>query len=135
MTSSIPHSVKAAHLPSELAVLRLLLTGHLTEDSLTAGLEPVIGELQHGSHRFGLIVDCLTMTGYDAAARSLFVSWNKSNRKRFCGIAILTRNRLWHMVISSMSLASGQRMKAFASQQEASVWLSLMARSDGERET
>jgi hypothetical protein len=75
------------------------------------------------------------MTGYDAAARSLFVSWNKLNRERFVGIAILTRNRLWHMVISSMSLASSQRMKAFGSAEEATVWLSQLARSTGAEES
>jgi hypothetical protein len=69
------------------------------------------------------------MTGYDAAARSLFVTWNKANRSHFCGIAVVTRNRLWHMVISSMSLASGQKMRPFSSNEEAAVWLSLLGKS------
>lgn len=129
MASTIPHALKVANTAGLPRTLRLQLIGHLTEDSLTAALEPVITELQHLTGRGGLIVECLTMTGYDAAARSLFVSWNKLNRDRFNGIAILTKNRLWHMVISSMSLASGQKMKAFASVEEANVWLARLARS------
>jgi len=103
------------------------LTGHLTEDSLTDALELVLSELQRVTTHCGLLVDCSMMTGYDPAARSLFVSWNKLNRNRFYGIAIVTKNKLWHMVISSMSLASGQKMKAFASGEEASEWLARLA--------
>ncbi len=126
MASSTSHPVPAA-----LRVLGIRLNGHLTEDGLTSALEPVIAELQRVNTRCGLTVDCLAMTGYDAAARSLFVSWNKLNRSRFCGIAILTKNILWHMVIGSMSLASGQKMKGFASKEEATAWLSLLGKSSG----
>jgi ABC-type transporter Mla MlaB component len=121
--------MQVLHATASLRVLKLRLSGHLTEDSLTSSLAPIDAELKQVNTRCGLEVDCLAMTGYDATARSLFVSWNKANRCHFCGVAIVTKNRLWHMVISSMSLASSQKMSAFASSEEAAVWLSLVGKS------
>ena len=128
MTHAQPDLLEPIQPVATTSILRVQLTGHLTEASLTASLEPTASELQQATGRCGMIVDCLLMTGYDSAARSLFVSWHKLNRIHFFAIAIVTKNRLWHMVISSMSLASGQKMKAFDSQQEAEVWLSAQAK-------
>jgi hypothetical protein len=70
-----------------------------------------------------LIVNCRTMTGYDADARALFVSWNARFRSRINRVAVLTEKILWHMVVGAMAVASGQRMKAFDSLEAADEWL------------
>jgi len=103
------------------------LVAHLTEASLTAALQPISQRLEQSTTRAGLVVDCLQMTGYDAAARALFVDWNKAHRDRLYAIGIVTRNLMWHVVISSMALASGQKMKAFVSVHDAETWLAHQA--------
>jgi hypothetical protein len=104
-------------------LLSVRLVAHLTEASLSAALRPVSRSIDASTVKAGLVVDCLEMTGYDAAARSHFVDWNKAYRDRLFAIGIVTRNIMWHVVISSMALASGQKMKAFNSVREAEVWL------------
>jgi hypothetical protein len=107
--------------------MRVRLVEHLTESSPTAALSPISRSLEPSGTKAGLIVDCLQMTGYDAAARSLFVEWNKAHLHQLTAIGIVTRHIMWHVVISSMSLASGQKMKAFTSVHEAEVWLARAA--------
>jgi hypothetical protein len=104
------------------AVTTVHLSGHLTAQALAAALAPVTMYVEAG-RRVLLLVDCRTMTGYDAEARALFVSWNKAHRHRVDRVAIVTDNRLWHMVISAMSLASRQEMRPFADPAGAERWL------------
>jgi ABC-type transporter Mla MlaB component len=110
-----------------VALLAIRLVAHLTEASLSAALLPISQRLEQLGSQAGLVVDCLQMSGYDAAARSLFVEWNRAHRDRLCAIGIVTRKLMWHVVISSMALASGQRMKAFGSVRDAEVWLAHQA--------
>ncbi len=98
----------------------VVLSGHLTRDQLADALARVS---LRAPARVGLLVDCRTMTGYDAEARELFVEWNRTNRESVAGIAIVTDNRLWSMVIGAMSLASGQRMRAWSTVEDARAWL------------
>jgi hypothetical protein len=70
-----------------------------------------------------MLVNALALTDYDSAARRRFVEFNSSRRDRVERVAILTDNRLWVMVIAAMSLASGQKMKAFPTRETALDWL------------
>ena len=97
----------------------LRLEGHLTAESLDAAF----AALALPSGRTPLVVDCRAMTGYDAAARERFVDWNRAHRERLTRVAVLTDNRLWHMVISAMAMASGQPMKGFADPGAARAWV------------
>lgn len=80
----------------------------------------------NGSDRFPMLVDCSAMTGYDSEARASFVAWNTKNRARIAGVAIVTGNVLWHMVIRAMALASGTEMRAFDRAEDAERWLETL---------
>jgi SpoIIAA-like len=99
----------------------MALRGHLTAPSLKEALDGAELALG-GAERPALLVDVLQMTGYDTEARFLFVSWNSANRTRIAGVAIVTTNRLWVMIIAAMAIASGQKMKAFDSADSATAW-------------
>lgn len=104
--------------------LDLVLTGHLTRESLDAGLAPLserLDKVSGPSHV--LVVDARRMTGYDAAARARFVEWNSHYKNRLRRVAILTERVAWKLVVSTMALASGQHMKAFTGHAEADAWL------------
>ena len=123
--SEIPASKKGEEqAPSSHSRVQLVLAGHLTESALGAALNRADLELGAAKSRPALIVNCLTMTGYDSAARSLFVSWNSRHKRKFLCVAVITKNKLWHMVVSSMSLASGQKMRAFNDPADAEPWIS-----------
>ncbi len=100
------------------------LTGHLTREVLAQALDGATGRLGDGFHQVALIVDCRSMTGYDADARALFVSWNARFRSRIDRVAVITEKVLWHMVVAAMAIASSQRMKAFDRVEKAEAWLS-----------
>lgn len=104
--------------------IHLRLSGHLSEPVLVAELNRADHELLGVRHPPILVVNCLTMSGYDSAARGLFISWNSRQKRKFLCVAIITENKLWHMVVSSMALASGQKMKAFSSLSQAEPWMS-----------
>lgn len=97
------------------------LEGHLTR----VELERVLGEIAEELQRREIapvLIDCSTMDGYDLDARHAFVDWNKRWKSRVTRVAIVTSNRLYHVVIATMSLASGQAMKGFAEHEDALVW-------------
>jgi hypothetical protein len=103
--------------------IHLRLAGHLSESALVAELNRADHELLGLQQAPILLVNCLTMTGYDSAARGLFISWNSRQKKKFLCVAIITENKLWHMLVSSMALASGQKMRAFHSLAQAAPWM------------
>src|SRR5512141_1636248 len=105
------------------APVRVDLAGHLTRHALATALDRATSSMAQASEPVPLIVDCRQMTGYDADARALFVSWNSSHRSRIRRVAVLTANPVWHMVIAAMAVASGQKMKAFAGPDAAESWL------------
>lgn len=97
------------------------LDGHLTR----AQLDETLGTLGEQIASVGLatvILDCSEMGGYDLDARHAFVDWNKRWRDQVVRVAIVTDNRLYHVVVATMSLAAGQAMKAFSSHSEAETW-------------
>ncbi len=94
------------------------LQGHLSREALDAALPSVSGPC-------ALLVDARAMTGYDLAARTRFVEWNTEHRERIRRVAIVTDKIVWRTVISAMSLASRQPMKAFADAEEAKSWAML----------
>jgi len=104
------------------SIVAVELVDHLTVPALRVALGPATQLLRAGP-RLLLLVDCLAMTGYDADARAQFVSWNAAHRPRIERVAIVTDNRLWHMVISAMGLAARQEMRPFTSTGRARVWL------------
>jgi hypothetical protein len=103
-------------------VIDIALRGHLGAEALEIALADATARLRGGGTA-SLIVDCLSMTGYDPDARAVFVEWNKSSRGRVRRVAILTTNSLWRMVISVMGMASSTEMKPFTSRSDAMVWL------------
>ncbi len=99
------------------------LDGHLSEGVLRSALAGASAALVQASSQANLLVDCREMTGYDSAARQLFVEWNSRYKSKVKCVAVVTEKKLWHVVVSAMALASGQRMKAFDSRVEAVLWL------------
>jgi len=73
-----------------------------------------------------LLVDCSAMTDYEGEARRLFTEWNANNKHRVQGVAVVTDKLLWHMVVSTIALASSQTMKAFSEIDEAHAWLASL---------
>lgn len=95
----------------------------MTSASLAAALAPVTSTLETSSERRVLLVNARRMNSYAPDARTLFVEWNVAHRKRFRKVAIITEKIAWKMVVSTMSLASGQRMKTFLTPAEGEAWL------------
>ncbi len=104
-------------------ILEIRLTGHLTAPDLEAAFARLAPRLRAATTTYGLVVDCAEMTGYDAEARERFVEWNRAHHAQIARIAIVTQNRLWHMVISAMSLATSQPMRPFDDRDAARAWL------------
>ena len=98
------------------------LIGHLTRVQLQGVLEQMSMGLSTDQRR-PVLLDCSCMDGYDLDARHAFVEWNKQWREHISRVGIVTDNRVYHLVISAMSLASGQSMKGFAELSEAEAWL------------
>lgn len=106
--------------PPRAQVPRVELVGHLTETSLAASLATLTPIL---STSVGpVLIDCRRMTSYDLAARHAFVRWSADTRGHVTRVGIVTENHLWWMVITAMSLASGQDMKGFAEPEQAEAW-------------
>jgi SpoIIAA-like len=104
----------------ESVVVRL--SGHLTKQQLENELEPVEERLSVGALS-AVIVDCSSMDGYDVDARAHFTAWLERHRSQMPKIAVVTHNRLYHLVISAMRLATGARVKAFDTLEEARAWV------------
>lgn len=122
MASSTP---RGATLEPTRAV-SISIAGHLTVEALERSFAGVAEELASSAagELFDLVVDAELMTGYDADARARFVEWNAANKRRIRRVAILTDKVLWHMVVAAMSVASGQKMRAFGTRAQADAWLS-----------
>lgn len=95
----------------------IFLEGHLTREALDRAFAAFEDRLSADDPAV-LVVDALSMTGYDAAARERFVEFASMHRHALAKIVILTERRLWRVVISAMSLASGMPMQVFGSRGE-----------------
>ncbi len=119
-TSFILDALDAAHIDAQLH-------GHLTTEQLEAELGRVHRQLIGASRPRAVLLDCSAMTGYDLAARAVFVEWNRAHRDEISALAIVVVKPLWFAVIASMALASRQTMKAFRHREDARTWLGLRA--------
>ncbi len=102
------------------APVQVTLGGHLTREALERALAGVLGPDRQGAT---VVVDCRAMTSYELDARSAFVEWSAAHRSAIRGVAVLTDKPFWHLVIRAMSLASGQRIRPFATLHDATEWL------------
>jgi ABC-type transporter Mla MlaB component len=102
------------------AALRITLTGHLTRSSLGVVLKSIEPRMKRESRL--LIVDCRSLSGYDADARALFVEWNARHREQIRAVALVSDNNFFSVVVSAMALASRQRMKVFHDEPTALAW-------------
>jgi hypothetical protein len=109
-------------IPSPITEVKL--TGHLTRAALEAALAGATAQVK--AERYGLVINALEMDSYDLDARHAFVEWNRRERARVRGVAILTTKTLWHMVIAGMALASGQHMRPFNTVEPAHAWLGTL---------
>lgn len=100
--------------------VRLRLAGDVTEFSLARTLGGVI---RPGQDQL-LLVDCSDMRDYTPEARELFIDWNRAHKKDILAVAVVSRRNLWQLVVSTMALASAQRMRSFESVEAAESWLS-----------
>ena len=116
------HSTEPATPPQARAPLTGALDGHLTRVQLESVLDKIADDLA-AQGPAPVLLDCSRMEGYDLDARHAFVDWNKRSRDQVPRVAIVTANRLYHVVIATMSLAAGQQMKGFAEHTEAVAWL------------
>jgi hypothetical protein len=107
--------------PPAKGVVVLSLRGTLTVGTLTKALRDVEPGLRVGSP-IGVVVDALQMTGYEAAAREQFVSWHHQRRECISRVAVVTENRLWHMVVRAMSFAARVPMQPFRELGPAMAW-------------
>ncbi len=98
------------------------LTGFLDAEQVLRATKQA-GEQLDRLGKGRLLVDCLTMNDYEGEARRLFTEWNAQNKNRVEGVAVVTDKLLWHMVVSTIGLASSQTMKAFSSADDAEAWL------------
>ncbi|MBI5494909.1 MAG: STAS/SEC14 domain-containing protein [Deltaproteobacteria bacterium] len=102
----------------------ITLEGNLSAGSLSDALKPLGARLEEPAAKVSVVFDVRTMTGYDVDARHAFVDWHRRHKDRVRAVAIVTDNSMWHVVISAMSLASGQQMKPFSDPSAAQEWLS-----------
>jgi hypothetical protein len=100
-----------------MTIATVSLKGHLTKAVLETALSAV------DASATALLVDTTDMTDYDAGARELFVSWNDRMRDKIGRVAIVTGKPMWRMVITTMAMASRQKMKAFDTISSAFAWL------------
>jgi len=110
-TAPVPHHV-------------LTFTDTLTEPALRAHFEGLERFLAQQKAPIGLVVDCTAMTAYTPEARALFVEWHRAHRERIRAVGIVTPNMLWHMIVRTMALASGQTMRPFVDLERAIAFVS-----------
>lgn len=106
---------------ARMQVVEALLKGHLTRVQLANELARASAQI--ASNDCAMVLDCFAMDDYDLDARHAFVDWQRENKGRLRGVAILTTRSVWHVVISAMSLASGQKMRPFDNRASAVAWL------------
>jgi hypothetical protein len=104
--------------------LVMTLKGHLTLETLRGHLDLLSPQLEGSTFVLDLLVDARAMSGYEPAARSLFIDWASRHRARLRRVAILTDNTLWKAVVAAMSLAARKPMRTFATAEDAGSWLS-----------
>ncbi|MCA9683728.1 MAG: STAS/SEC14 domain-containing protein [Myxococcales bacterium] len=123
MAGAVDHGASPQGAVAASEPIHGVLRGHLTRAQLESVLTEIAEVLAKRPATSPVLLDCSAMTSYDLDARHAFVDWNKSWRSRVSQVAIVTSNRLYHVVIATMSLASGQNMRGFAELDAALAWL------------
>ncbi len=113
----------------EVDYVRINLVGAVNDFGLARQLG---GCIRPGQDRL-LLVDCLGMVDYTPEARQLFIDWNRAHKRDIGAVAVVTQKTLWHLVVSAMALASGQRMKPFYDLDAALWWLAACEETHQER--
>jgi len=109
----------ASELADTSAAIVMVLQGHLTRSSLLTVFADAGPQIDRAACERCLIVDCLTMTGYDPDARSEFVRWVRERKPLLRCVAIVTDKVLWRMVVGAMGLASQVPTQAFDTRDQA----------------
>jgi hypothetical protein len=105
-----------------MQVLTVVVEGYLSEEELVKRLAPVDAELaRFPTAPYGVVVDILRMTGYSPEARSAYIAWHQRLRDNIKGVAVVTNNMLWRMVITAIGLTVP--LRAFDANQDAVRWL------------
>ena len=105
-------------------IIQAALVGTLDTSQLQDELDRVARALANAADRPGVLLDCTEMTGYDLAARELFVQWNAAHRESIAGLAVVLHRPMWFAVVATMALLARQQMRAFRTSPAANEWLS-----------
>ena len=96
--------------------------GFLSEEVLKKLLAPVDAALASDAKQpCTLLIDILGMQGYSPEARAAYVSWHRRSPANLCGVAVVTTNKLWHMVIAAIGITVP--LRAFDGRERAEQWL------------
>lgn len=103
--------------------------GFLSEEVLRKLLTPIDAALGSDPKRpFTLLIDILGMQGYSPEARAAYVNWHRRSPSNLCGVAVVTTNKLWQMVIAAIGITVP--LRAFEGRERAEQWLrEILARS------
>jgi hypothetical protein len=105
-----------------MQVLIVEVEGYLSEELLVKVLSPVDSQLARAPNAaYGVVVDILKMDGYSPQARSNYIAWHQRLSESIKGVAVVTHNKLWRMVIAAIGLTVP--LRAFDSTDEAERWL------------
>jgi hypothetical protein len=99
------------------------VTGFLSVADWTTTLDGLTAKAQRGGE-LAFLLDILEMTGYDPKVREMYLGWHKQHGQRLRRTAVVTTRPLWRVVISTISLATGGRTRAFESVDAAQQWIS-----------
>lgn len=104
-----------------MQVLSVVVEGYLSEEDLVKVLAPVDAQLSRSpTGAFGVVIDILKMTGYSPEARSAYIAWHQRFGSNVKGVAVVTTNRLWKMVIAAIGITIN--LRAFDSPDDAVRW-------------
>lgn len=113
-----------------MQILHVVVEGYLSEEQLVKVLAPVNAHLERNmSTSCGVVIDILKMTGYAPEARVAYVKWHQKSHHRLKGVAVVTSNKLWRMVIAAIGITTS--LRAFESAADATQWLEQMGAHEG----
>lgn len=105
-----------------MRALEITVNGYLSEEVLQRLLTPVDAALKSNPNEpCTLLIDILGMQGYSPEARSAYVSWHRRSPSNLCGVAVVTTNKLWTMVIAAIGITVP--LRAFDGRERAEQWL------------
>jgi hypothetical protein len=107
---------------ANVRALEMKVHGFLSEEVLQRLLAPIDAALKSNpSDPCTLLIDILGMQGYSPEARAAYVGWHRRSPSNLCGVAVVTTNRLWQMVIAAIGITVP--LRAFDGRERAEQWL------------